>query len=399
MGIIRFTSEQLNDESTGIEVHPSGKGSIYLASIVLLMVLFGLAMLYSTSAGALGVKLFVKQLAWAVLGIFCAAAIYSVGYKKLLEYSIYFLVATAILLIIARLNRSINGSHRWIRVGSFSIQPSEFAKLALIMFIAQFCVVNQKALNKIKEGIIPLVCVCGMTTGLVLLGKDLGTTVLILGTCFFMLFVAGLRMRYLAPAVMLGIPSIIFFLKKFDPERWSRIITFLDPEVYCRDDGYQLWMSLLALGSGSWTGLGFTQSRMKGMYLPEANTDFILSIAGEELGYLAMIAVVLAYLIFLVVAVAISIRAADRQGMLLGFGIATMITLQGAINMGVISGALPTKGIPAPFISYGGSNLLVSLCCAGFLLSIAAGRKPLDYENNREPFRPGSISLKGGQIG
>ncbi len=387
MANIRFVDDQAFTRKESALLPSSGKAALFLSVNVLLMVLFGLAMLYSTSSGNVGAKMFVKQLVWALMGIFFATGIYIAGYRKILEYSIYFLAFACILLIVARLNRPINGSHRWIRIGSMSVQPSEFAKLALIMFLAQFCASNQKMLNNFKKGIIPIGGVFALTAGLVYAGKDLGTTVLLSASILLMLFVAGLKLRYILFVVCVFVPAIVCYLKYFDPERWSRMTSFIDPEACCMDDGYQLWMSLLALGSGSWTGLGFTQSRMKGMYLPEAHTDFILSIVGEELGFSAMLLVIASYTAFLVSAAYISIRASDRQGLLLGFGISIMLALQGAINIGVISGALPTKGIPAPFISYGGTNLLMSLCSVGLLLSISKPPPAHVHERSCEPFR------------
>ena len=254
------------------------------------------------------------------------------------------------------------------------------------MFLAYFCGAKQRYINSIRSGIIPIFSICGFIAGLVILGKDLGTTCLIVVVSMFMLFVAGLKLRYFILPLIL-IPPALIYLHEFDAERWSRITSFTNPEQYSEGSGYQLWNSLLALGSGSWTGLGFTKSRMKGMYLPEAHTDFILSIVGEELGFIALAFLVLCYASFMVFSLYISIYAKDRQGMLLGFGISALISLQSTINIGVISGALPTKGIPAPFISYGGSNLVVCLCCVGLLLSIASN------EENRERLLPSFVKL------
>lgn len=392
---LRFNNFLKSDEDSSPLLNSgrsSGNVAFLLVINVMIMVMFGLAMLYSTSSGAFGAKMFTKQLVWALAGVFFATCIYIVGYRKMLEYSVYLLLISCFLLIIARMNRAINGSHRWIRIGSLSVQPSEFAKLAIIMFLANYCGINQKWLNKFKEGLLPVGAAIGITAGLVFLGKDLGTTALLSATCFFMLFVAGIRLRYLFLVLITVVPTIFAYLKYHDPERWSRLTSFLDPESCAMTDGYQLWMSLLALGSGFWTGLGFTQSRMKGMYLPEAHTDFILSIVGEELGYVAICAVILAYIAFFLLSLSIAIRARDRQGMLLAFGIAIMVALQSAINIGVISGALPTKGIPAPFISYGGTNLLVSLCACGLLLSVAKPLSPIKDEiENMSSIKPFSL--------
>ncbi len=371
MGTIRFSENQFVEQPKTSNFPSLQKAAFFLAIIVLILTLFGLAMLYSTSSGVEGAKLFVKQMVWSLLGIFGVLLINQLGYKKLLHFSLYFIIICWVLLMLARLNRPINGSHRWIRVGSFSIQPSEFAKLAIIMFLAHFCATKQRFLNDFKKGLIPIGAVCGITAGLIFLGKDLGTTILVVLTCGAMLFVAGIKIRSLILPIIVITPMLIFYLKGFDPERWSRIVSFIDPEAQAQGSGYQLWNSLLALGSGSWTGLGFTKSRMKAFYLPEAHTDFILAITGEELGYIFILFIIFCYFSFMCLSIYISINSPDRQGMFLGFGIAIMIAIQSIINLGVISGGLPTKGIPAPFISYGGSNLLVNLCCAGLIISIA----------------------------
>lgn len=371
----------------------SGKAAVGLATTVMIMVLFGLAMLYSTSSGMAGAKLFIKQLVWAILGIFFATSIYYYGYKRVLAFTGYFLAGCALLLIIARLGKPINGAYRWIQLGGISVQPSEFAKLAVIMFLAQFCTSKQHSLSSFKHGLLPCGIVCCAMAGLILLGKDLGTTFLLVATILFVLFAAGLRLRWyllLFSFCILLAPICAEYLKSHDPERWSRVTSFTDPKKYAKDEGYQLWNSLMALGSGNWTGLGFTKSRMKGMYLPEAHTDFILSIVGEELGYAAMLAVIFLYFMFMVFAIYISIRSPDRQGMLLGFGICALITMQSIINIGVISGMLPTKGIPAPFISYGGSNLMACLCAVGLLLSISNQENSGEIKHTviRPPFQP-----------
>ncbi|HBC85527.1 MAG TPA: stage V sporulation protein E [Lentisphaeria bacterium] len=370
MAHIRFASQViLNEDETSHWPHP-GTAALILSITVLSMILFGLAMLYSTSSGLSGATLFRKQMIWASAGVFGAMGIYMVGYRNIIKYSILIIAACAVLLLIARFGKPINGAYRWIQIYGYSIQPSEFAKIALVLFLASFCSARQRFLNTIPHGIIPICLVSGLVCGLILLGKDLGTTFLLATTVWFMLFIAGIRLAYLllAPAL---IPFVVIYLKYMDPERWSRITSFMDPESVAKDSGYQLWNSLMALGSGFWSGLGFTQSRLKWNYLPEAHTDFILSIVGEELGFIALLLVMFGYIIIMLSAVYISIMSKDRQGMLLGFGISSMLTMQAIINIGVITGSFPTKGIPAPFISYGGSNLIMCILCTGLLLSIA----------------------------
>jgi cell division protein FtsW len=179
--------------------------------------------------------------------------------------------------------------------------------------------------------------------------------------------------------VITALPALVWYLYRHDPERWSRLTSFLTPELLQKTDAYQLWNSLLALGSGGWFGIGFMESRLKAKYLPEAHTDFILSIVGEELGLLAMLLVIAAYMLFMFFALKISLNAKRRQAMLLGVGVTMLIVLQAFVNIGVISGALPTKGMPAPLISYGGSNLLMCWIGIGLLAGIALENIYPDY--------------------
>jgi len=341
---------------------------------VLAMIFLGLSMLYSTSSGIdSGPRFFIKQSTWAALGTIAAIVIYFVGYKRLSKISILLLFVATVGLIAALFFPEVNGARRWIRLPGMSLQPSELAKVALILYLAEYLPRRQRFINTI-EGIMPAFVWIGVIVSLIILGEDLGTTLLLLFAVILVFFVAGMRLRWiLIPAVFL--PLLLLLIKAFDPMRWGRMTSFLDPEAVHKAKGYQLWNSLMALGSGGWDGLGFTKSRMKAMYLPEAHTDFILSITGEELGFIAILFVILGYIVIMASGVWISICSQDKSGMLLGLGLTALITSQAIINLGVVSGAFPTKGMPAPFISYGGSNMLVCLCCVGLLLSIDRERQ------------------------
>jgi len=359
--------------------------ALMLFVIVSTMVLFGLTVLYSTSFGVAGSMYFKKQLIWCGFGICCGTAVFLIGYKRLVQISPVFIIFSVMLLAAALCFPEVKGARRWIKIPHIgNIQPSEFAKIAIALFLARYCSDKMRNISvwSYKNGFIPGVAVCGFVMMMVVAGKDLGTTLLLGMVMATVFFVAGLKVRYLIlPAV--GIPPLLtFVIYKFDPMRWARITSFLDPEKCLKEDGYQLWNSLLALGSGDWLGVGFMASRLKHKYLPEAHTDFILSIVGEELGLIGMCCVIIAYLAFMFVAIKISINASTRQGMLLGCGITALISLQAFINMGVISGALPTKGMPAPFISYGGSNLAACLIETGLLLSIAIETARPDFNND-----------------
>ena len=367
-----ISRSQKKKKATKKSFTPPQKSGIALLFIVMALVLFGITMIYSTTSSYMGASLLIKQVFWIFIGIGVAAFVNFVGYKKILPYAPYLVGLSCILLILARFSRPINGAYRWIRIpgGLGNIQPSELAKLAIILFLAYYLPKYQRQIKaSIKNLLYPL-AICGIVLFLVLLGKDLGSTLLLATVIWFILFVAGVKFRYIFPPLLL-IPLGLPILKLYSKIRWDRITSFLAPEHFQQSTGYQLWLSILALGSGSWTGLGFAKSRMKAQYLPEAHTDFILSIVGEELGFIALFILVLLYTAFFVLAIYISTRAKDKEGMLLGFGASSMIALQAIINIGVISGMFPTKGMPAPFISYGGSNMIVCLISAGLLVSIS----------------------------
>ncbi|HBM16231.1 MAG TPA: hypothetical protein DD381_07830 [Lentisphaeria bacterium] len=371
------------------EISSAKKSGIAMIILVMAITIFGLLMLYSTTSTASGESMLIKQVMWIIVGIFAITFINLVGYNALLPYSKYILIITWLLLIFALFCKPVNGAYRWIPIpgGIGNIQPSELAKIAIIMFLAHFIPRNQRNLKSSFKALLFPGIVCAITLMLVLSGHDLGTTILIASVIWILALIAGIKLRLLLPPLAL-LAFLPFFLKYADKMRWARVTSFLNPEIYQKTIGYQLWFSLLALGSGSWTGLGFTNSRMKAQYLPEAHTDFILSIVGEELGYIALLLLICGYIAFLCLSVYISIKAKDKEGMLLGFGCSVMLALQSIINIGVVSGAFPTKGMPAPFVSYGGSNMIVCLLCAGFILSISNPRK----NDTQEPTK--SVQLK-----
>ena len=343
--------------------------SVILLAIVFVGVLFGLTMLYSTSSGiGKGAQYFIKQSVWAVIGSIAGLCVYWIGYERLSRYSLVILSLAVAGLCAALFFPEVNGARRWIRFHSLSAQPSEFAKFALVVYLGTLLSREQRRITTL-EGVLPASMWCALVLALVFVGDDLGTTILLAAVAALMFFVAGAAIRWLVlPQIVLA-PLGLFYVMH-NPERWSRLTSFLDPEKVSASSGYQLWNSMLALGSGGWFGLGFAKSRMKEMYLPEAHTDFILSIVGEELGFVGLACVILGYAALTVAGMWISFRAKDRKGALMAFGATALLALQSLINLGVVSGALPTKGMPAPFISYGGSNMLMALCCVGLLVSV-----------------------------
>ena len=345
-----------------------------LLLMVTMLVVFGLTMLYSASCGVSGVKYFSNQLMWVGLGVAGGGAAFLIGYRKLAAWSFPALIVCMVLLLIARFCfPAINGAYRWIRLGPMSLQPSEFAKIALALYTAKYCCDNMRTFSHFRgrRGLLPFGGVALLTAALIVLGHDLGTTLLVCSMVFLTLVAAGLYLRYVV-VPLVGAVLIAAYVYFFDAMRLARATSFMRPESVQAGQGYQLWTSLMALGSGGWFGVGFMESRMKAKYLPEAHTDFILAIVGEELGFVGMAAVIIAFAVFAYFALRISARSTSRLGMLTAFALTMGLALQGIINLAVISGSAPTKGMPMPFISYGGSNLLASLTAIGVIASVAA---------------------------
>lgn len=346
-----------------------------------MITLFGLIMLYSTSFVTQGSSYFKKQLMWMFIGLFAGGGTILIGSKRLSDWSPAMVLVLELLLVWALFCKPINGARRWIQVAGFTLQPSELGKVVITLFMAKFLSSRTRALESepFKRVMLPSGIWVGPVILLVLAGEDLGTTVLLGSLYLLMLFVAGMRLRYILPFALIFPPAAILVIRQFDAMRWSRLTVFMDAESYKMTSGYQLWNSLLALGSGGWTGVGFTESRLKLLYLPENHTDFILSIVGEELGFVTLLTVIVAYLVLVYVGIRISVKARTRQGMLIAFGMSIFIGMQALINIGVITAAFPTKGMPAPMISYGGSNLLACLIAAACVASVAIDSAIPDY--------------------
>lgn len=379
----RFSNTfEIQDPAEVKKESPLAEG-ITLFIIALTLVLFGLVILYSISLGIKNAStyFFLRQVQWCVIGFISMFAVILIGYKKLSDWSWIFMIGITLMLMAALMFPAIKGARRWIQLpGIGSIQPSEYAKFIIALFMAKLCSDRIKMIERSSFKFILLAAVCCVPPiGLVMAGRDLGTTLLLSIIVFANLYAAGVRLRYLLPIPLVAAPSIFLLIKFFSPFRWTRLVTYQNPELYKADSGYQLWLSLLALGSGGWTGVGFAESRLKHSYLPEAHTDFILSIVGEEMGFICMCIIIAGYLAFIFFAVRICVKARTRQGMFLVFGLTTFLAFQSVINIGVISAAFPTKGMPAPFISYGGSSLVSCLTAAGLIISVALDTAFPDY--------------------
>jgi len=250
-------------------------------------------------------------------------------------------------------------------------QPSELAKLAMILFLAAYGDHYQRQMGAFKQGLAIPIAILIIPLALVFVEPDRGCAILLAAVAGTMLIIAGVRLLYLAPPVLLAAGGLAWSLLH-DPMRLNRILAWLHPELNKNSNaGYQSWQAMIAFGSGGWTGLGLGDSRQKLGFVPEHHTDFIFPIIGEELGLVTTLPVVLAFVALLFCGICIARRAADTFGMLLAAGITFMISIQAVINMGVATSLLPNKGMPLPFISYGGSNLLLMLVSVGLLLSVA----------------------------
>ncbi len=352
--------------------------AVVVITITLLFVAFGVVMLYSTSAPFAQQRFgdsyhFLKrQLLWIVIGIVALLAAMRVDVHGLRRLSPFFLLG-AIGLLAATLHPSIgtlvNGARRWIGMGSLRFQPSEPAKLALVFFLAHRLAWDQRRIQRFVHGFLVPMAVTGAVVFLIFLEPDYGTSALLAAVAFTMMFVAGTRLIYLVPTILAGAGAFALAILR-DPVRMGRMLAFLDLDAYGQTAGYQVKQAILAFGSGGIYGLGLAGSRQKMFYLPEAHTDFIFPIIGEELGLVATLVVVTLFVCFFLAALWVSFRSGDLYMSLLGLGVTLLIGLQAFINMGVVTGLLPTKGLPLPFISFGGSNLVVNLASVGILINI-----------------------------
>jgi len=304
-----------------------------------------------------------RQFVWFGIGVVLAVTAACVDYIFWQKTWWLWFALAVVLLIACFAFPKINGSHRWIRMGAFSLQPSEIGKLAVIIFLAYWYHRFAEQTSDFLKGFIYPLGVVGVILGLIAAEVDLGTTAVLGATVFAMIFIAGGKLRYLLPLPALGVASVLFIAVCI-PERLVRLLDFW------KGIGYQQLNGLIALGSGGVNGLGPGNGRQKFSFLPEAHTDFILPTIGEELGLICTLLIVFCFVVMIVSGIAISLNARERFGMLMGVGITVILALQAALNIGVTTAVLPPKGIPLPFISYGGSNLIFCLVSVGILLSI-----------------------------
>jgi cell division protein FtsW len=344
----------------------------------------GMVMLFSASTGQPEANYLVMQPIWCAIGLAACLTVAAGDYRWLKKYWwlnwVFFAITVALLVIVLvpgiRIN--INGAYRWLRFGGFGLQPSELAKIALILVLAWYGERYQRQMPTFWKGLAFPGLIIVPVLALVFLEPDVGTTILLAAVCGVMLFVAGTRLRFLLPPIVAGIAGLAVFIMH-NPLRLRRIMAFLYPEQNREEVGYQTYQAMVAIGSGGLTGLGLGDGRQKLGFIPEHHTDFIFSVIGEELGLAATLLVVIAFVAMVACGIYIALKARDNFGMLLASGVSVLMGLQAAINIGVVTGSLPNKGLSLPFISYGGSNLVVMLACVGLLINVArhAGDEPI----------------------
>lgn len=360
------------------------------------LAVFGTMMVYSASAmfalreteSGSQYTYFYKQVAFTVIGLAAMAVISQIDYRILQRSWIVYLimVVTTVLLLMVFGFDPVNGAQRWIRFSGFSFQPSELAKIALPIFLAYYLTRNEDYVDDLKRTVLPCILGLALLGGLVLYEKDLGTTIVLCAIFSAVYFAAGARLVHIGAvaAVLVAIGAAAIF---WAPWRIARMMAFLDPYKYSTDEGYQVVQSLYAIGSGGIFGEGFAKGHQKLFYLPYPYSDFIFSVVGEELGLIGTLAVVAAFGLLLWRGARAAVRAPDRFGMLLGIGIITGLIVQALFNISVVTSILPAKGIPLPFISYGGSSVVISLIGVGILLSISRLGGSQIKEPSRAPQR------------
>lgn len=348
-----------------------------IVGITLALSLGGLVMVFSAS-GVMAENKFTnatyylqRQIVWMLLGFGVLLVGSFIDYRQWKQW-IPLVVGGCIvgLLLVLAVGPQINGARRWLALGFFSIQPTEMAKLAVVLYLAAFLSNPQRRVTDWQRGFLPPVAMVGIMCGLIVVEPDLGSTVVISLVFVGMMYLAGARVRhlaYLGGPMILGVGALIWM----SPERWERMTTFMNPFADRQGAGYQLVQSILALENGGLFGVGLGQGKQKLMFLPEGHTDFVLALVGEELGLIGTCGLLALFAILVCKGFRVAALAPDLFGRYLALGITLLLGIQALINAGVVSGLLPTKGLTLPLVSYGGSSLLVTMLALGILLSVA----------------------------
>lgn len=347
-----------------------------LTAIVISLAVFGLIMLASASpvrsVGFFHDPFVKRQAASFLVGLVAFTLVARIDYHTWRPFAVLLAIATILLLVLVLVpgvGLNIKGSRRWLPLGVINMQPSEIAKLSLVLLMGWWMSKVQRKAGLFVHGLVLPVLLMGALTGLVFIEPDFGTSILLAAVAFSMMFIGGSRIGMLVVTGTMGLAGFAV-LVMMNAERMRRIVAFLNPEKYEQDEAFQLLNAIYAFVVGGFGGAGLGNSLQKQVYLPEAHTDFIFAIVGEELGLIASLGVLLLFVAFFACGLRISLRAPDSFGRLVAFGISTLIALQAALNMGVVTGVLPTKGLPLPFISYGGTSMAITFVMVGILANI-----------------------------
>ena len=285
-------------------------------------------------------------------------------------------IVLLVLVLIPGVGATVGGAKRWLRLPGISVQPAEIAKFTWVVYLAYSLAKKREKVATFSVGFLPHLLLAGLLVGLCMGEPDFGSSVELLVLLFILLFAAGTKLSYLVGSVLLALP-MAWAAVAHSPYRWARIRAFLDPWAHRHDIGYQVAQSLISVGSGGLFGVGLGESKQKLFFLPEAHTDFIFSIIGEELGLLGALLTIALYAVVVWRGTRAALRASETFGTYLGLGLTALLGVQAAVNMSVAMGMLPTKGLTLPFVSYGGCSLVVSMAAAGVMLSLSAASAPL----------------------
>lgn len=378
---------------------------LWLFGATVILAALGLVMVYSASA-VYGLERFgsdtyfaLRQLVYLSAGLVALFFVQRTDYAWLRKAARPLLLVALVLLVavlLPGLGVRVGGAQRWFRMGPLSLQPSEFAKVALVLYLATLLADKERRVTSLWNGFAAPLLVVGLVTGLTLLQPDLGTALLLGISALLMLFVAGTRLTYIVLAGMVTAP-LAWFAVVGTPWRMKRLMAFLDPEGHRDGAGYQVWEALLTLGSGGISGVGLGEGQQKLFYLPEAHTDFILPIVGQELGFVGVSVVLVLFAVIVWRGSRVAVAAEDRFGTYLAIGFTGMMALQACLNMAVVVGVVPTKGITLPFVSYGGSSLVTSFLMVGVVLGVARGHRAASEAAAHRPAW-GLRRLTGGHV-
>jgi cell division protein FtsW len=369
--------------ATGVASYATAPLDTVLFTSVAALVGIGLVMVFSASSATAyaqhgDIAYYLKrQLVWLAVGLCGAYALYRIDYHRLKGLAPYLLVISILALVLVfvpHVGLGVNGGRRWIGTSAISLEPSEFAKLALVIYLAAILSARGERITSLARGLVPACIPVAIMAVLVLKEPDMGTASLLLFTSFALFFAAGARLIHLVAVAFVTVPFAALTVLA-SPYRRARVFAFVDPWKDPLNTGFHIVQSLLALGSGGLFGVGLGASRAKFFYLPEQYTDFIFSVLGEELGLIGTLAVIALFVIVAYRAIRIALAAPDRFGFFLAIGAAAMVTIQAFVNIGVVSSSWPVTGVPLPFISFGGSSLVVNLLAVAIIANVGRRKR------------------------